>query len=167
MTWLKLCAAFFVLLLTGCILVRFDADPGPYGIEKGNWTGRIVPLVVYDEKGTAYEAAALEISSGPSMPGKRGPKIPTTIPLLDQLDHGRLPLLVAGGSGALRMMWRDELPMGGQVRVSGMMNLGLVEILERNPLHSSLGCASRNRDSIYPAAEHFIMINRRPSVIDE
>ena len=76
-----------------------------------NWVGERKSVTVYDAQGRAFEAAALEIRSGPRLPYEV-PDIP------EALLYGGLPLL-AGERGSL--MAPAELPPGNFVIVAGRM----------------------------------------------
>lgn len=93
---------------------------------QGRWTGRVVPVTVYDGFGTAYEAAALEVIDGPPAYSKRLPG--SNASFLERIrsrlgpgqGSGRIPLLVKE-EGVPPVIPVGELPVGKIVSVRGLM----------------------------------------------
>ena len=98
-------------LCSGCgaLFGPFElADP----TATGTWTGRLLSVTVYDNDGREYQAAALDIESGPrTLRGDTG-----TIRVEDGND---LPLLCLG-VGVVEP-GKLGVPVGSKVRVSGRM----------------------------------------------
>lgn len=83
---------------------------------KGHWTGRVVPVTVYDDFGGIYEAALLEVEPGSENITSRHKVLP---PLGAELGGGRMPLLVRAGEGIPTVIPAAKLPVGKRVRVRG------------------------------------------------
>jgi hypothetical protein len=109
--------ASILLLIWSCYGCRLPGGDSVAHI-KGRWTGRVVPITVYDDFGGVYEAAALEIERGSEGITSRHKRID---PIGPELGGGRLPLLVEGGEGIPTVIPAAKLAVGRRVEVRGLM----------------------------------------------
>jgi hypothetical protein len=96
----------------------------------GRWTGHVCRVTVFDVKGRPYEAAALQVESGPE-PGLvldpkkegvteiRGGSPPRPIPV--ELGGGRCPVLARPADAFPRMWPVDDLDPGERITIRGTM----------------------------------------------
>jgi hypothetical protein len=114
----------FPFFLTGCPMI----SPGPSQPHvDGEWTGRIVAVKVFDQHGREYDAAALDVLTGPK--GYETPDPQSKYPLalaeyvrkrLGPAWTGRVALLVTNDANA-RIIAPERVPTGQKVTVCGSM----------------------------------------------
>ena len=118
---------------------------------EGTWTGTIRTVRVIDRHGHTYDAAALEIVSGPSI--KEGP-----IPEAE--GAGKLPLLTRE-KGLYHVIDPATMPLGQLVRVHGTMQLNAAYA---DPAIAGGDCAVSRQSGQY--GEHIIAIAGKPKVLE-
>ena len=139
------------LLLPGCALLKGMEEPHA----DGSWVGRIMSVKVQDDTGREFDAALLDIESGPYLPFDPP----------EGAGAGRKPLLARMTREGGQLWDPAMLPMGKRVRVRGTSALGLARIatpsdtgvrfVHRPVLHASNG------------TEHLLIIEHNPHVLGD
>jgi len=100
-----------LLLAGGCEHLRWKAMDLEGRYAEGRWSGKLARVVVVDHRGQEYEAAALEIDTGPRMPyGPAGG--------FDHVAAERVAILLDADS---KVIQPDEVPVGQRVEIAGRM----------------------------------------------
>lgn len=161
-----------VFTCSGCRLPGGDSVPHI----KGRWTGRVVPVTVYDDFGGVYNAAALQVDGGPGYarsPGGRSRPASEPLrrrigPVTAEMGAGELPLLVDGGEGIPTVIPAATLPMGKRIEVHGRMAKYIVLTPEGLQPPRTTG-VSRIRPSRPETTgiEHVLVVSGGPRVLGE
>lgn len=137
-----------ILPVVGCVrLLEPLVDDGRH--VSGTWTGTLRAVPVSDGLGANYDAAALEIESGPGWPARL-----SAVPA--EMGGGRMPLLVKTWDRPLIVRLADELdvPVGSRVRVRGRMDIDLPRVRQGTAV---AGIARHRRDREV-AFEHILIV---------
>src|SRR5688500_4776483 len=136
----------------GCFLARSVMRGAEVPHVKGAWSGRLVPLTVYDFDGNSYQAIAIEIEEGTRWPyGSRTDGSSQSKPLLTRHD---------GGPMYGRIIQPEPRYVGKEVRVSGWMYLGAPNAPKGAPRGDV--AVSRQRAANEVPAEYIIMLRTDP-----
>jgi hypothetical protein len=106
-----------LLAIWGCSGCRLQGGDSVAHL-KGRWTGRVVPVTVFDDFGGEYEVAALEIERGSEKISSRHKRI---APIGLESGSGQLPLLLEHHDGVPTVIPAARLPVGRRVEVRGLM----------------------------------------------
>jgi hypothetical protein len=82
----------------------------------GRWTGKMTAVELWDNRGTKYPAAGMEIATGPQLPYSHAG------------EHGEAVNRLAVFTDAETLIYdagRFKIPLGSWVRVSGRMSHGV------------------------------------------
>jgi hypothetical protein len=142
-----LTAMLLLFCVTGCGHYHFLTPP-PH--THGTWTGEIVSLTVYDHYGREYPAAALAITSGPSIPN---------IPIPEACGSGNLPLLAVKSDSGHQIRSADESLIGQDVKVSGTMYWS--HVLANTSDGTGLTLSRLVKDGKRSSYDHSIVVEKR------